>query len=415
MEKSNLSEMMGNTITESHGDFGTTKSELAELVDRQLEVRRAENFIFDEKEVKRTLERELLGPKFYKGVLEECGLDLWMVFKYAVHYLFDETGALAKEKQPAIVKELFTILTGEADFMAAVQIFFVEVFPTHAMDHSGITPVFRECCKESYEWHPLQPIKEYFAYELTDEKLRKLEVLLENADAMKQERFILGDRFVERQEGNMERIRRLREFLGDDSKESVFPLLLNELRVNPSDIFRYFFHRDLAVSMIWGGRPGTYNGGSKIKGRIPMYKSEGFEEFLKITGVVSYNEENSNTAKPTNTFWTELQKAVGVSLDDMTNQGFFGFKDVETGYRGWKKVDVVDPETTPHAFFYNSYYVEDPMYLISSYGAEATMDRLDAIFTPEVLEVIRCVYGGAAAKKKEPQKSKKKGLFGFLR
>ena len=47
-----------------------TKSELANLVDRQLEARGVCGYAFDEKEVNRTWERELLGPKFYYHRME---------------------------------------------------------------------------------------------------------------------------------------------------------------------------------------------------------------------------------------------------------------------------------------------------------------------------------------------------------
>ncbi len=393
MNRSNLMDVDQNSPKQG-SETTAKKSELATIVDRQLEARGVVNCNFDEKEVKRTLDRELLGPKFYKGVLEECGLDFWMVLKYAMHYLYDESGALSKELQPASVKDLFTILTGEKFFVNAVQVFVMEVYPTHARDWVGITQVFSTCCRESGYWHPIKPIKEYFAFELTDEKLRKLEVLLENANAMKPERFKLGDQFAERQEGNMERIQRLMEVLGKDSKESVFTLLLNELRVNPSDIFRYFYHRDLCLSLIWGGSPGKDRGGNNIGGRLPLLKSENFETFLKITGMVSYNDIFSkypDAAKHTNIFWKELQEALNVPLEGRDWDGSFFFPGVDSGYRGqglWGDAYMATDWAQIHKDFYKGYWREDPMYLISSYGAEATKDRLDAIFTPEVLEII---------------------------
>ena len=75
---------------------------------------------------------------------------------------------------------------------------------------------------------------------------------------------------------------------------------------------------------------------------------------------------------------------------------------------------------------------EEPFYLVSFYGGEATKDRLDAIFTPEVLKVIWRDYGRFvfAPEKKNVEKElkrlgiidgageekpSKKGLFGLFR
>ena len=78
-EKSNLTELQTNSTA--------VKSELAELVDRQLEARGTATYPFDEKEVRYTRAREFLNPQFYYGTLQDCGRDCWMVFKYAGHYL----------------------------------------------------------------------------------------------------------------------------------------------------------------------------------------------------------------------------------------------------------------------------------------------------------------------------------------
>ena len=430
-EKSNLTELQTNSTA--------VKSELAELVDRQLEARGTATYPFDEKEVRYTRAREFLNPQFYYGTLQDCGLDFWMVFKYAVHYLYDETGEKRKEKHPVGVTELFTILTGETDFMSAVQIFFMEVYPTHAREWQGVKPLFAACCHEIGRWHPIQPVKEYFIYELTAEKLRKLEIAMENANAMKTERFKLFDQFAERQDGNMDKIQKLISNLGSDAKEMIFPLLLNELRVNPSDVFRYFYHKDLALSMVWGGSPGKDRGGDRIKGRLQQCQSENFETFLKMTGVVSYVEIFSKaptTAKHTYLFWKELQDAMKTSLPDRTASGDFYFPGIDAGNRGqglWGDALTSVDWSRIHREFYDCYWKVEPTYLISTYGAEATKDRLDAIFTPEVLEIIWRDYGQFvfAPNKKEVEKemkklkeissaeggkpAQKKGLFGLFK
>ena len=434
MERSNLTETIQGDIIEFRKDYETTevKGELAELVDRQLESRGVNQYSFDEKELKRTRERELLGPKFYKGVLEECGLDFWMVFKYAVHHLCDEVDKKNQRKHPAGVEKLFTILTGEGDFTTASRRFFIEAYPVNPVRRSA--SIFEANSSFVKSKFPIESLKEYFAFELTDDKLRKLEITMENADAMKPERFKRFDQFAERQNGNMEKIRRLMNSMGDEAKPMIFPLLLNELRVNPSDVFRYFYHKDLANSMVQYGDAATNYRRIEI---LPLHTSENFELFLKMTGVISYYDIFSKTPSRMNfKFWNELPQAMKVHLseDERGYDGGFYFRGLDGGH---------DTDLMNHIIyggengkirerFYKGHFVESPRYLISSYGAEATKDRLDAIFTPEVLEIIYRDYRQftfeperRAVEKAMKQlrtlsgtaeeKPAKKGLFGLFR
>ncbi|MBQ8589121.1 MAG: hypothetical protein IJ486_01525 [Firmicutes bacterium] len=413
-----------------------TKSELANLVDRQLEARGVCGYAFDEKEVNRTWERELLGPKFYYHLLEDCGLDFWMVFKYAAHHLRAELDEKSQGNHPVGVEKLFTILTGEEDFKWAVKQFFVDVYPTHGT----LWATFQGCSDVARGDYPLQPIKEYFIFELTDEKLQKLEIVMENFNAMKEERFKLFDQFEERRDGNMEKVRRIMESMGEDeAKKMIFPLLLNELRVNPSDIFRYFYRKDICRGMAaeklgWGNE-------DKIEYAYPLNRSENYETFLKMTGVISYfnifAEDRNKKNLPKFNFWSELTETMRGAIPDHLNIGgkyfnFIGLDDGAYGNDNWGKLVVSESTKELRRNFYQGHFREEPFFLVSGYGGEATKNRLDAIFTPEVLKVIWRDYGQFvfAPEKKNVEKElkrlgiidgageekpSKKGLFGLFR
>lgn len=433
MQKSNLTDILQENAEISQKKVsGDNRSRLARLVDAQLEKRGTCTAKFTDEEKRQSMERELLGPKFYKQILEECGIDFWNVFKYASCFLYDEHGAHLYAKHPVGVERLFEILTGEKEFVKAAQIFFMEVFPTYAKEFAGIKKVFCCCCFEAKNWHSLNDLKTYFALELTDEKIDKLEVLMEDANAEKEQRFKANDQFAERQPDNMEKIHRLLDSMGADAREMVIPLIFNELRVNPRDIFRYYFHQDMCVSMVWGGGPGAAQGGINIPGRLPAHSSDHVVECMRILGVTSTGEKGY--AKHYNIFWSELQNALQTSLvEKNASQYEFPFYELEGGYRGWGIGDGFDIRTSAHYRFLQGYVREDSRFLISSYGAEATKDRLDAIFTPEVMEVLLEDYGFLTMSEREvenrlkklrkkmqseetPKEApKKKGFFGLFR
>lgn len=406
------------------------RSKLARLVDMQLEKRGICTATFTEDEKKYSIERERLGPKFYKEILEQSGIEFLNVFKYAACHLYDDNGAHLYAKHPAGVERLFEILTGEKEFVKAAQVFFMEVYPTHSELGYGVTQIFKICHWENRSNLILNDLKLYFALELTDEKMDRLEVFMEDANSEKSQRFRLDDQYVERQSGNTETINKLLENLGRDAREMVTPLILNELRVNSRDIFRYVYHKDLCTSMIWAGGPGSECGGFKIPGRLPLHRCVIFEECMKIIGVFK-NGKNGEMICCDGLFWKNLQKELQVVI----NSGYseYPFLGIETGFRGNDSRGNIDTENGPFNRYLKGICTENPLYLISSYGAEATKDRLDAIFTPEVLEVILEEYGFLTLSEREVEKKlkelrknmqseespketpKKKGLFGLFR
>lgn len=401
-EKSNLTDIIqevGEENSQSNNHLDINKSKLAILVDKQLNKRGNCIVEFTKDEKALNYERELLGPKFYQEILKESDIDFWNVFQYASCYLYDETGAHLHARHPAEVEKLFEILTGESNFVKAVQFFFMDVFPTHTgFKWEGITPVLCTCCYEANQWYSLNELKTYFALELTDAKLDKLEVLMENVNAYKVQAFKLDDQFADR-ENNMDTISRLLDSMGSESKELVFPLILNELRVNPRDIFRYYFHRDLCLSLIWGGGTGANRGGINIPARLPLHKCENFDEFMKIMGV-EYKAGDSE-------FWTKLITLMKSLIQNRELEYSYFFSGLEDGYRGWGMGDNFDYKATTHYQYASGNVREDAYFMISCYGAEATKDRLDAIFTQEVLEVLLEEFGFLSMSERDVEKKLK--------
>ena len=427
-EMSNLTDLWNADSS----DFETEKkvdnrSELAKLVDEQIEARKDDKFQFSDLEKKLMEDRELLTPDFYIQVLSACDLDFWPIFEYAYGNLYDEDGKYA-ERHLESVQRLYSVLTGEKDIVAAFQRLFFNTFPSFYRSQQEL---FQAYGFSSYRYHEDEKAKlrNYFMLELTEGRLNKLEILMETLNAEKGERYKAFDAYGERNPGNAEYIKKAIETYGKDAKRMVFPYLINELRISSRDIYRYCFGRHRSG---FASEYGSIPKGLKI--RKDIYRCKGLELLIDLFEIESMDRMHFYRSGYHHADFTEFFKEplttpdemIWIAKDQLPNFYKIDY-DIDMG-TSWG-MEKYRPAYLS-AFLHEKKWPRHPKFQISEYGLDATLDRMNAVLTPEVIKVILQEYVYLFMPEREVEKilkkwgivlenpgekSEKKGLFGLFR